>query len=423
MNNNKLKKYCSNSFYVGWFLATRQIRRSSKATTALIIFVMTLTFLNLVFITGILSGLVEGSSIAYRKQYSGDLILSTYETKDYISNSKSVTDTLNSFKEVESFTPRLLKGFSVEANYKDKEDVNDNADSLGTMFAGIVPYMEDSVTGLSKLVVAGEYLEYDDQNEILVGSNLLSNYARNVPGDETLANVDVGDKVRIRINNNYKELRIKGVVKSKIGAVGQRIYINDSYLRKLIEQPTQNVNEIAVLLTPGFDPEITKEGLKNSLDCDCAKIETWEESQGQFFNDISKTFNLLGGMIGGIGVVVASVTVFIVIFINAITRRRFIVIMKAIGICGSSIQISYLLQSLFYSVVGSAIGSLILFALIKPYIDENPVDFPFSDGILVAPLILTSVRIAILIFVTVLAGYFPAKIIVNKNTLDSILGR
>lgn len=419
----KKNKYCKNSFSVGWFLAIRQIKRSSKSTTALIIFVMTLTFLNLVFVAGILSGLVEGSSIAYRKQYSGDLILSTYENKDYIENSKSVIDTLSSFNEVVALTPRLLKVFAVEANYKEKENINDNPDSLATVFAGIIPEKEDSVTDLSSLIIAGEYLDPDDQNEILIGSNLLSKYSRNVPGDETLADVDVGDKVRIRINDSYKELRVKGVVKSKVGEVGQRIYINDIYLRKLLEQPTQNVNEIAVLLTPGFDPNITKADLAKTQICDCAKIETWEESQGQFFNDISSTFNLLGTLIGGIGVAVASITVFIVIFINAITRRRFIGILKAIGICGPSIQISYMLQSLFYSLVGSIIGSSILFGLIKPYIDKNPIDFPFSDGILVAPPDITAIRIAILIFVTVLAGYFPAKIIVNKNTLDSILGR
>lgn len=423
MNKQVFKNYCRKSFYVGWFLAVRQIKRSSKSTTALIIFVMTLTFLNLVFIAGILSGLVEGSSIAYRKQYSADLILSTPETKDYIDNSKSVIDILDSFDEVVALTPRLLRPFVVEANYKNKNNINDKPDSLTAVFTGINPGVENAVTDLSDLVIAGQYLSSEDQDEVLVGSNLLSNYSRNVPGDETLAGIDVGSKIRINLNGSYKEFTIKGVVKSKVSEVGQRIYINDSYLRNLIDQPTQNFNEIAVLLKSGFDPNITKKSLENTLVCNCAKIETWQESQGQFFNDISSTFNILGTLIGGIGVAVASITVFIVIYINAITRRRFIGILKAIGICGDSIQISYMLQSLFYSLIGSTIGSFILFGLIKPYIDKNPIDFPFSDGILLAPIVLTTIRIAILIFVTVLAGYLPARIIVNKNTLDSILGR
>ena len=55
------------SLKLGFFLAVRQIRRSNKATTALIIFVMTLTFLNLVVVRGVLVGLIEGVSQVYRE--------------------------------------------------------------------------------------------------------------------------------------------------------------------------------------------------------------------------------------------------------------------------------------------------------------------------------------------------------------------
>jgi hypothetical protein len=46
---------------IGFYLATRQIRRASKWTTALIISVMVLTFLNLTVVSGILVGLIQGS--------------------------------------------------------------------------------------------------------------------------------------------------------------------------------------------------------------------------------------------------------------------------------------------------------------------------------------------------------------------------
>lgn len=384
---------------------------------------MVLTFLNLVFISGILSGLVEGSSIAYRSQYSGDLILSNYESKNYINNSSAVIKTLASFPEVLAYTPRILSGAIVEANYANKERFNDNPDSLSATLVGIDPDAENKVTGLARLVVAGEYLSASDQNQVLVGSNLLSEYSRNIPGDETLENVNVGDTIRVRLNDVIKELKVKGVVESKIGEVGQRIYMTDRFLAQLIERPSSNVNEIAVILKSGIDPDHIKRDLVRVQICDCAKIETWEESQGQFFKDISRTFVLLGTLIGGIGIAVASITVFIVIFINAITRRRYIGILKGIGICPASIQISYIFQSLFYSLSGSIIGSMVLFGLLKPYIDRNPIDFPFSDGILVAPFDLTLIRIIMLVIVTVIAGYIPAKIIVSKNTLNSILGR
>ena len=50
-----------NSLRVGFFLGARQIYRASIWTNLLIIAVMVLTFLNLVFVSGILLGLVEES--------------------------------------------------------------------------------------------------------------------------------------------------------------------------------------------------------------------------------------------------------------------------------------------------------------------------------------------------------------------------
>lgn len=56
---------------VGLFLAFRQVRHASKWTTSLIILVMTLTFLNLVVINGVLVGLIESSVQAAKDRYSG----------------------------------------------------------------------------------------------------------------------------------------------------------------------------------------------------------------------------------------------------------------------------------------------------------------------------------------------------------------
>ena len=53
-------KNFSKNLSLGFYLAHRQLKRSNIWTTGLIIFVMTLTFLNLVVISGILVGIVEG---------------------------------------------------------------------------------------------------------------------------------------------------------------------------------------------------------------------------------------------------------------------------------------------------------------------------------------------------------------------------
>jgi hypothetical protein len=64
-----------------------------------------------------------------------------------------------------------------------------------------------------------------------------------------------------------------------------------------------------------------------------------------------------------------------------------------------------------------------VYVLLVPYFASHPINFPFSDGILVAPILGTGIRISLLIVSTIIAGYVPARLIVRKNTLDSILGR
>ncbi len=78
---------------------------------------------------------------------------------------------------------------------------------------------------------------------------------------------------------------------------------------------------------------------------------------------------------------------------------------------------------MFYAVCGSVAGVAVLNFLLVPFFDAHPINFPFSDGILVATFAGTSLRIGILLVATAIAGYIPAKIIIRQNTLDAILGR
>jgi len=80
-------------------------------------------------------------------------------------------------------------------------------------------------------------------------------------------------------------------------------------------------------------------------------------------------------------------------------------------------------QSLLYAVVGTVIGFIIVFAILKPFFDAHPINFPFSDGILVATLSGTFIRAGLLFLATLIAGYIPARMVVKQNTLDAILGR
>ncbi len=420
MNNQS--KYIQ-SLKIGLFLALRDIKKANKWTTLLIVVVMVLTFLNLIVISGVLVGLIEGSTDANRYRYTGDLIVSVLPKKTYVERSSSIIELIKSQDYVESVSARYAEGVRIEANYKNRTRLSDQVDNAAGLVAGINPADEDRTTNLSKYLIEGEYLEEGDTDKILIGANLLYKYTPiESPGFSTLKNVELGSKVRLVIAGKTKEVTIKGIIKSKVD-IDMRVIMLDSELKKIIGRGDNNVDEISVIINPEFDAM----KLKNLLVAEgydrFALIQTWEEAQPKFLNDIKATFGLLGNLIGSIGLAVAAITIFIIIFVNAITRRRFIGILKGIGIRSMAIEFSYVIQSLFYAFCGILIGSLIVFLFLKPFIAAHPINFPFSDGILVATFTGTLIRAVILFVATLIAGYIPARIVVKQNTLDAILGR
>jgi len=407
---------------IGFFLAVRQIKRASLWTTGLIVFVMVLTFLNLVVVSGVLVGIVQGSIDSHRTQDTGDVIVSSLDDKKYIENSPEVIGIIKSLPQVKDASARYRLGGTLEANYKTSKET-DKPNIAVTQIIGIDPVAENNVSNMSKNIIKGEYLSPDDYDQIVLGSLLLEEDFSFNALFATLKNVSPGVKIRVNVNGVQREVTVKGVFESKVQDISRNAYMIDSQFRSIIGRNDGNVSEIAIKLNQGIDPKEVSEALVLSGVDEVAKIKTYYEAQPQFLKDVIKTFAMLGNMLSSIGLAVASITIFIVIFINAITRRKFIGILKGIGINGKAIEASYVFQSIFYALCGSAVGLVLVYAVLVPFFIAHPIDFPFSDGILVAPFDQTIFRVGLLVLSTVIAGYIPARMIVRKNTLDSILGR
>jgi ABC-type lipoprotein release transport system permease subunit len=419
MNTNLLK--------VGFFLAYRQIKRANIWTTLLIVVVMTLTFLNLVVVNGVLVGLIQSSLQAFRERGVGDLIITKLNQKNQIEKSDEILTVLENSPQVRIIASRYVGSGTLNLDYRKKLRSDERPNKAPATIVGINPDVEMSMTNLSKYLKEGRYLTSYDTDGILVGANLVYKYTPIENASfQTLKNLEVGTKLKVTIGKNSKEVTVVGIIKSKTDQTDSRVFMLDSEAKKLIGRPDANFDEISVKTYPKYGEQgiidVKQSLLNNSYD-DNAKIQTWEDAQPKFLKDIASTFALLGNMIGSIGLAVASITIFIVIFVNAITRRKFIGILKGIGIAPRVIEISYVFQSIFYAVLGSGIGFALLYGFLVPFIDAHPINFPFSDGILYAPVTGTVIRAAILIITTIIAGYIPARMIVKKNTLDSILGR
>lgn len=426
----KFRKDLVSSLRVGWFLAGEHIRRSSKGTTVLIIFIMILTFLNMVVVSGLLVGLITGAFSQYREHYSGEIFITPSRGREYVENSPALVAFLEHHPLVQAYTPRYGINAQVlgtlNTNPKKKERVN----RIAMHISGIDPVKEEKATNFSKLLIKGRNLAPGDSGYIIFGTMLLDKYSpyadMNVPGFDFLKEVDVGSRVRVSFGSGSttvsKDFIVKGLVKSKVDELSMRAFITDSDLKRMLPVNKEQFAEVTVRVASADVPEIQRQ-LKIFMEPYAVRVQTSEEAIPSAMRDIETTMAVLGNALSSFALVVASITIFIVIYINAITKRRFIGIMKGIGISPSAIQFAYVFQALFYGLVGSIIGLILTFGFLRPYFDVHPIDFPFSDGILAVTLAGAGWRVLILMAVTLLAGYIPAKLIVRRNTLDAILGR
>lgn len=430
-------------------LAFRQVQHSSIWMNVLIISIMLLTFLNLVVITGILTGLTEGLFTDHKEQYTRDVMISTLSGENAIENTYAIRETLENHPAVEHVAIRYIQSATVEANYQTRWDFESPENSVSTQITGIDPKIEDESTHLADRLIEGKYLDPNESGFVLIGSSMLDRYAPFSDTFDPLVDVVPGTRVKLsfvkggvddnevgsgsgegmenstidRNNSVSAEFIVKGIVDSKVGQVAQRVYITQQDWDRLVNQHLDLADEFAVTLKAGADESVFINELKSYNFEKYAKLETASEAIPSALNDLQKTFALLGNLMGGISVIVSAITVFVVIYVNALTRRKQIGILKGIGINGKAIEKAYVMQSLFYAAVGISIGYLVIFIILVPYFDAHPIDFPVSDGILAVTVWGTNIRAVVLIAVTALAGFLPSWLIVRQNTLDSILGR
>lgn len=412
------------SLKIGLLLGWRQIQRASLWTNLLIVFVMMLTFLNLIAVSGILVGLIVGAEVAVREKSLGDMIISPRDDEDRILETERFVRELSAYPEVSAYSVRYKGAGVLEANYQLRRDLSGERDIANVTVTGIDPKSEERMTALADELIAGEYLSPEDEGKILLGALYTKEYASNY-GDifETVEGVEVGDTVRLTSGSITKEFVVKGIVQSKVDEVSLNTYIPEREFRRLFNRIDRNADQVVVRLYEPNDNIKLKEAMVGSGLGNLAKIQTYEEGVPKFLTDIKNTMNLLGTFIGSIGLVVASITIFIIIFINALARRRYIGILKGIGIDRRAIECAYVVQAGIYAIVGALLGVVVTYAVLIPYFKANPINFPFSDGILVAPIEETAVRFVILLLTTLVAGFIPALMIARGNTLNAILGR
>lgn len=417
--------YIKRTARVALFIAIKSIRRGQITTKFVTVFILLLTLLNLTVVGGLLNGITEDVGNNIKKSFTGNIFIEPPSGYDYIKNTQDLFSSFNHYA-IAGYSGRLLKGATLEYDYKNISG-NKKPPFVGTTLAGINPDAEAMTTVLLDKIVKGRFLEDNDWDAIVLGSSLVDGYVKGTTGvSDTLGYVSIGDKVRARFpNGNTFEFKVVGIVHTKASTVDQRSFVNYKTLRQLLGLTNNEYSEIAVRT----NDQTAASSLIKYLETTNARtnyendIKEANEAMPKAIADLQKAFALIGNLVGATAVLIGLVTVFVIIFINASSRRRQIGILKAQGIEPSVLVLSYVFQALFYTIIGIIVGTFILVFFLQSYFAKHPISLPMADGQLLLGFNYVAVRIIILVISSLISGFIPAWLIIRQNTLDSILGR
>ncbi len=403
-------------------MAKRTVLRSNRYVTGLIVLILTLIFLNLVGVGGLLIGMVKSGDVAYYSIYSASIVVSPLLEKKSIQRADELINFAKTLPGFVAYSPRLNGSAKMELDWRDKIQ-GSQGNSISGSILGVDPDLENKTTLLDTKVVEGRFLKEDDRDSIVIGATLAGRGSGFSLG-ETLKGVEVGKRILLTYTNGVqKEYTIVGILQTKVGLRSNQAFVNLQELKEINNITDQRYSSIAIKTTDPLHTADFKSYFYQAGYDKYNRIESWDETRGSALNNINIAFTLIGNVIGGIGLMVGGITIFILIFVNAITKRKFIGILKASGVSSIAIVISYIIQAMTYTIVGILLGLLFLYGFLVPYFERNPIDFPFSDVTLYLTQDYVLIRVIILFLVSTFAGLIPAYLIARENSLNAIMGR
>lgn len=400
-----------------FFIAYKTITRGHKSTIALIVFILSLSFFNLMFVSGFLNGFSSGVIQSMIDNSTAHVIVMPQEDptrKEFILDQEKVRAQIQTIPGVVASTRHYQIGGSVAY---DKEK-NGKFKYVSAPIIGVNQKEEKNTLSVYKNMVSGEFPDDLKDDEIVMGANLAGGFGTEQTSD--LGGAIVGDKVQINYSNGIvRTYTIRGIFKITMGSVSNTAFISASEAESILSTHN-NASEILVrvdLLQNTLDEYENKiAGMFPSL-----RIEKYT-TRLSTVGILVAAFNIIALIVSVISIIVAAITIFVMIYVNAVSKRRQIGILKAIGIKESIIELSYVIQSLFYASLGTIAGLIIIFGITVPFLAVKQIQMPFGSASLVYSSVGIAINIISLIIAGVLAGLIPAKIVAREDILTSIWG-
>jgi ABC-type lipoprotein release transport system permease subunit len=327
--------------------------------------------------------------------------------EDLIDNPAHVTDRLKGLSQVVDATPRLIASGILS--------LSDH--SRGVQVIGIDPAAEANQI-FRQGVIAGDFLEADDREGVLIGKPLAERFGLNA-----------GDQVNLLINTSNGDVdeqpfTVRGIYTTNVFPYDENTVFMPLAKAQAFAGAENHASLIFVLLK---DQEQT-EPVATALTSSNYQIVTWQD-----LNELSVQFEQFAGaymvilylIILGITATVVTNTLVMAVY----ERTREIGILSAIGMKGRRIMMAFLTEAALLAT-GGVLGGLILGGLITAYVSNVGLVIPATQGvtgILIGDKIypyVTSADVisltAVAYFITLIASLYPATLAARMEPVEAL---
>ena len=197
------------------FIAYKSIIKGSKSTLVLLVFILSLSFLDMMFISGVLTGINYSEVQALINFFNSDITVGPQtlpQVKEFIPNQAQLRAKIETIPGVTGTARHYLLAGSLAFD----KDKNGQFKSVSGVIIGIEPGDEKKVLTFDQLLIGGQQLLETDTDQIVLSSALAGGFG--VPAPSDLGGVKIGDKVRITYSNGVmRTYTVKGIYNDIVG--------------------------------------------------------------------------------------------------------------------------------------------------------------------------------------------------------------
>jgi len=400
-----------NDIRVGALIAYFSVKRGNKKTLMFIVFVLSLIFMNLVFLPSMIGGMTVLFTGMMQDYPYGDIVIEPSGDNTYINNADSVLQKVRAVEGVRAATKRLDAGASIEHKQK----------VVGATITGLLPTEEYDVSQYPYIISEGDFLGELSRDEIIIGA-MIAGTGFGSEIYDNLGEVRPGSLVDVTYSNGVKRTyKVKGIMEGSFELVDLNALVNYKEIEDVYGLEESKATSVVVRVDKQGSEDQVKDKIREAGVNE--QIFTWADKSETLIKQAMQSMGAIDTMSKFVSLIVGAALVLIIIYINVLNRKKEIGILKAVGITPRSIVLSYAFLSTFYVSLGIFAGLILYFSLMF-YFQMNPVVFyetmeirPQIDYMLLIESIVTMLTLS------VIAGILPAWSVSKESILKAIWSR